>query len=271
MSKWNRRAALTAALVLCALPAFAEDTAPDVLAQINASAGDLRTGIDTVWVLVAGMLVFWMNAGFALVESGLCRAKNSINILAKNFIVFAAVDGVLLGDRMGLDVRRRQSFMGSARPVLRRRCRQLSGARCRLHVDESVLDGGIRRRLLGDQLDPGTALGEVLLPARVRRHRRDDRFGRRRGAHQVLGVHDLQLPAGGAGLPDHRPLDLGRRSARRQQLPRLRRFDRRPLGRRLGGPRGRPGAGSAPREVRQGRQGQSDPRPQHDVGRARRA
>jgi Amt family ammonium transporter len=40
--------------------------------------------------LIAGMLVFWMNAGFALVESGLCRAKNCTNILAKNFIVFAA-------------------------------------------------------------------------------------------------------------------------------------------------------------------------------------
>jgi Amt family ammonium transporter len=54
----------------------------------NSSA--LRTGVDTVWVLVTAMLVFWMNAGFALVESGLCRAKNTTNILAKNFIVFAA-------------------------------------------------------------------------------------------------------------------------------------------------------------------------------------
>ena len=49
----------------------------------------LRIGLDTVWVLLAGMLVFWMNAGFALVESGLCRAKNAVNILSKNFIVFA--------------------------------------------------------------------------------------------------------------------------------------------------------------------------------------
>jgi Amt family ammonium transporter len=54
----------------------------------NSSA--MRIGIDTVWVLVAAMLVFWMNAGFALVESGLCRAKNTTNILTKNFIVFAA-------------------------------------------------------------------------------------------------------------------------------------------------------------------------------------
>ncbi|MDD4017832.1 MAG: ammonium transporter [Kiritimatiellae bacterium] len=50
---------------------------------------DMRIAVDTVWVIVAGMLVFWMNAGFALVESGLCRAKNCVNILAKNFIVFA--------------------------------------------------------------------------------------------------------------------------------------------------------------------------------------
>lgn len=52
--------------------------------------GDVRVGLDTLWVLIAGMLVFWMNAGFALVESGLCQAKNTTNILAKNFIVFAA-------------------------------------------------------------------------------------------------------------------------------------------------------------------------------------
>lgn len=54
-----------------------------------AALSSLRVGVDTVWVLIAGMLVFFMNAGFALVESGLCRAKNCVNILAKNFIVFA--------------------------------------------------------------------------------------------------------------------------------------------------------------------------------------
>ncbi|HCU25416.1 MAG TPA: ammonia permease [Deltaproteobacteria bacterium] len=53
------------------------------------TAGELKVMVDTVWTLIAGMLVFWMNAGFALVESGLCQSKNSVNILAKNFIVFA--------------------------------------------------------------------------------------------------------------------------------------------------------------------------------------
>jgi len=49
----------------------------------------LKVHLDTVWVLAAGFLVFFMNAGFALVESGLCRAKNCVNILAKNYVVFA--------------------------------------------------------------------------------------------------------------------------------------------------------------------------------------
>jgi len=44
---------------------------------------------DTVWVLLAGMLVFFMNLGFGCVESGMCRAKNCVNILSKNFVVFA--------------------------------------------------------------------------------------------------------------------------------------------------------------------------------------
>ncbi len=44
--------------------------------------------LDTLWVMIAGFLVFWMNAGFACVEAGFCRAKNAVNILTKNFIVF---------------------------------------------------------------------------------------------------------------------------------------------------------------------------------------
>lgn len=50
---------------------------------------DLQVALDTMWVLVAGMLVFFMNLGFGLVESGFARAKNTVNIISKNFIVFA--------------------------------------------------------------------------------------------------------------------------------------------------------------------------------------
>jgi Amt family ammonium transporter len=50
---------------------------------------DLQVTANTLWVMVAAFLVFWMNAGFACVESGFCRAKNTVNIMGKNFIVFA--------------------------------------------------------------------------------------------------------------------------------------------------------------------------------------
>ena len=50
----------------------------------------LWTGADTVWVLVCGMLVFFMNLGFGCVETGFARSKNCVNILSKNFVVFAA-------------------------------------------------------------------------------------------------------------------------------------------------------------------------------------
>ena len=48
-----------------------------------------KIAVDTVWVLATAFLVFFMNLGFGMVESGLCRAKNTVNILSKNFIVFA--------------------------------------------------------------------------------------------------------------------------------------------------------------------------------------
>jgi Amt family ammonium transporter len=49
----------------------------------------LKVAADTLWVMLTAFLVFFMNAGFALLEAGLCQAKNAVNILAKNFIVFA--------------------------------------------------------------------------------------------------------------------------------------------------------------------------------------
>ena len=50
---------------------------------------DMISIVDTLWVLLAAILVFFMNLGFAAVEAGFARAKNTVNILSKNFIVFA--------------------------------------------------------------------------------------------------------------------------------------------------------------------------------------
>lgn len=58
-------------------------------AQLEAIKQEFKIGLDTIWVVFAGCLVFFMNAGFAMLESGFCRQKNAVNILSKNLIVFA--------------------------------------------------------------------------------------------------------------------------------------------------------------------------------------
>ncbi|GHT33689.1 ammonium transporter [Bacteroidia bacterium] len=49
---------------------------------------DLALSLDTVWMLLAAMLVFFMQPGFALVEAGFTRTKNTANILMKNLVDF---------------------------------------------------------------------------------------------------------------------------------------------------------------------------------------
>jgi len=92
----------------------AEDVAaaPDLatqVAELQTKLGDSKIAADTVWVLITAMLVFFMNLGFAMVESGFARAKNCVNILSKNFMVFAASSiafwalgwGLMFGDGNG--------------------------------------------------------------------------------------------------------------------------------------------------------------------------
>ncbi|HIK49193.1 MAG TPA: ammonium transporter [Thermosynechococcus sp. M55_K2018_012] len=49
----------------------------------------VQGALNTIWVLVAAILVIFMNAGFGMLETGFCRQKNAVNILSKNLIVFA--------------------------------------------------------------------------------------------------------------------------------------------------------------------------------------
>ena len=49
---------------------------------------EIALSLDTVWMLLAAMLVFWMQPGFALCEAGFTRSKNTVNILMKNFVDF---------------------------------------------------------------------------------------------------------------------------------------------------------------------------------------
>lgn len=50
---------------------------------------DIIKSIDTMWVLIAAVLVFFMQAWFALLEAGLCRMKNAWHTAMKNFMIFA--------------------------------------------------------------------------------------------------------------------------------------------------------------------------------------
>jgi len=70
-------------LTLCCTSALAQDNAAAV-----PDTGQFIQGLDTVWVLLAAFLVFFMQAGFGMVESGFIRAKNTCNILTKNFLDF---------------------------------------------------------------------------------------------------------------------------------------------------------------------------------------
>ncbi len=72
------------AVALAASPAWAQD---GITAEV------VQATLDNIWVLVAAVLVIFMQAGFALVEAGLTRAKNVANIMMKNLMDFSA--GVL--------------------------------------------------------------------------------------------------------------------------------------------------------------------------------
>lgn len=61
----------------------------DVTLESLAEQVALQQGyINVVWILVASTLVVFMNAGFGMLEVGMCRQKNAVNILSKNLIVF---------------------------------------------------------------------------------------------------------------------------------------------------------------------------------------
>jgi Amt family ammonium transporter len=58
-------------------------------AQEGPTLESIAAAVDNVWVVTAGVLVFLMQAGFALVEAGFTRAKNTANIVMKNFMDFS--------------------------------------------------------------------------------------------------------------------------------------------------------------------------------------
>ncbi len=70
-------------LLVAATPAFADGPDPTGAASL---AADPNRAVNFAWTLMAGFLVFFMQAGFAFVEAGLSRAKNVVAVLTKNFM-----------------------------------------------------------------------------------------------------------------------------------------------------------------------------------------
>jgi len=56
--------------------------------EVVNNAAHNKISINMVWTLVTGFLVMFMQAGFALVETGLCRAKNATHVMAMNFMIY---------------------------------------------------------------------------------------------------------------------------------------------------------------------------------------
>ncbi|MDF7808861.1 ammonium transporter [Pontiellaceae bacterium B12219] len=92
MQKMKKIAMLLIALCAVALPmaSLAEDVAAEVTAvDALAAADSVLFTVNNVWMMVSIFLVFIMHLGFAMVETGLTRAKNTVNILFKNTAIVA--------------------------------------------------------------------------------------------------------------------------------------------------------------------------------------
>jgi len=82
--------ALLTMAVISALPAFGAEETVEITLEGNAAAiSGVQTNLNYVWTLVAAALVFFMQAGFAMVESGFTRAKSACNIMMKNLLDFS--------------------------------------------------------------------------------------------------------------------------------------------------------------------------------------
>ena len=79
------------AMLLIPASLVAQTAAPEApkLETIAKAVADNATAINLVWTLIAGFLVMFMQAGFALVETGLTRAKNAAHTITMNFMVYA--------------------------------------------------------------------------------------------------------------------------------------------------------------------------------------
>ncbi len=191
---------------------FGQESAEETLA-LYANAFDM------IWLILSAALVFFMQAGFAMVETGLTRAKNAGNILMKNLMDFSV--GAIAFWALGWGLMYGASALGGLAG--------LSGFFLS-YTQEALEAYGVS--------DMSSVAAGLDVPGRIRRHRRNDRIGSHGGTHEVHRLPGLQRRHLRGDLPDLRSLDMGRRLAFGARLSRLRGIHGRPLGRRMGRSRG---------------------------------
>ena len=76
---------------------------------------DLLIAANTIWVVLAAILVMFMQAGFAFLEAGLTRMKNAAHIAGKNVLIFAICSLVYYAVGFGIAFGDGNSFIGDER------------------------------------------------------------------------------------------------------------------------------------------------------------
>ncbi len=91
--KWLGRGTILVALVLLIVgatagAAFAGGPKPVYDGSLIPAPSDVGISLNLLWIIVAAVLVIFMQAGFAMVETGFCRAKHAAHVVSTNFAVF---------------------------------------------------------------------------------------------------------------------------------------------------------------------------------------
>ena len=212
------------------------------------SLKEVGFAVSTVWVILAAILVIFMQAGFAFLEAGLTRMKNVGHIAAKNVLILAIASVVYYCVGFGM------AFGDGGNGIV-------GGSGFFPSVDELLTIG--ESPFSWFSAIPGAA--GLPVRGRLRGRLARNRLGRDGGAHEALGLLRVR-----GGLHAHllARLALGLEPAGlavREGHAGLRRLDGRPLPGRPGRARRSDPARPADRQVRLRPQAERDPRPQHGV------
>ncbi len=91
--KWLGRGAVLVALVLLVIgvtagAAFAGSDPKPVFKGPAVAPSDVAVSLNLLWIVIGAVLVIFMQAGFAMVETGFCRAKSAAHVVSTNFMIF---------------------------------------------------------------------------------------------------------------------------------------------------------------------------------------